>query len=96
MATGWKGTATLDSYGFPCLRKTFCFVNNKRNFCLFFPETFFREFVRLLWGPRMNTMTGDYSPFDGHMRLLRPATLAKLSYMLNPKKVIPTDDGHLR
>ena len=44
----------------------------------------------------MNASMGDYSSFEGQISLLKPATLVKLSHILNPTKVLLTDDGHLR
>lgn len=36
------------------------------------------------------------SHLDGYLCSLRTTTFAKLSNMLNPTKVLLTDDGHLR
>ena len=53
------------------------------------------QFQAYFW-LEMNASMGDYSSFEGQISLLRPATLVKLSHILNPTKVLLTDDGHLR
>lgn len=41
-------------------------------------------------------MSDDKSDYDKPARLLRPATLAQISNLLNPTKVLLTEDGYLR
>lgn len=41
-------------------------------------------------------MASDNSHLDGYMYSLRTPTLAQLSHMLNPTKVLLSDDGYLR
>lgn len=54
------------------------------------------KFQAYFWLEMNASMAGDYSSFEGQISLLRPATLVKLSHILNPTKVLLTDDGHLR
>ena len=41
-------------------------------------------------------MTDQMGECNGNMYTLRPKTLAVLSQMLNPPKILLSDDGHLR